>query len=300
MNEEDPNSRAGTWIGGLTRHITAQPSENDYLEIIGNWLKHCAKEHHLCRKELEANNSSPLPKRVIDVGSDDNSSIHIFEHSDETPSTKERYTALSHCWGLTQHILSLRENIDKWKKNVPWLMLPKTFQEAITMTRKLGIRYLWIDSLCIIQDDTKDWQTEAAKMASIYNRAYLVIAATGSVDGEGGIFIDKPPYVTLLGKEQRQETFQVFVRHRLGHESFGWGGASSNTSRATRYVYRRTTNPDYPLFTRAWCFQERILGSRVIHFTKNELILECITSVSCECGSLADFPDDWFYRPGDL
>lgn len=67
-----------------------------------------------------------------------------------------------------------------------------------------------------------NWQIEAAKMSSIYSRAYLVISATGSVDGDGGIFIQKVPYVTLRGEDQHQKRFQIFVRHGLSHGSFGW------------------------------------------------------------------------------
>ncbi|KAH8810760.1 heterokaryon incompatibility protein-domain-containing protein [Xylogone sp. PMI_703] len=293
MNLENPAENGNTWKGSSTSHIISVPNESDYFKVIQKWLINCDQNHPSCHDELENNNFGPLPKRVIDVGPDDNSGIHIVEHDDKEQPIKEPYIALSHCWGLTQHTLSLKGTIGNWKENIPWSKLRKTFREAITMTRRLGIQYIWIDSLCIIQDDAKDWETEAAKMGSIYNRAYLVIAATGSVDGDGGIFIDKVPYVTLLGEDQQKRRFEIYVRQQLSHSSFSWGVSNIETQRATRYKYRSTADSSYPLFTRAWCFQERLLGSRVLHFTREELIFECITSVSCECGALADFPDDW-------
>jgi len=293
MSKEYPAANLESWRGSSASHILANPNENNSMEIIEKWLEHCVKQHPSCRQELEANNSSPLPKRVINVGPDGNSGIHIFEHDDDNSPVKGQYVALSHCWGITKHILTLMGNIEDWKKNIPWNILHSTFQEAIAIARRLGIRYLWIDSLCIIQDDSKDWNIEAAKMGSIYSRAYLVIAATGAVDGNGGIFIKKVPYITLRGEDQHQKQFEIFVRHQLDHRSFGWDVTYGETQRATRYKYRQTINPGYPLFTRAWCFQERVLGSRVLHFTRDELIFECISSLSCECGALADFSDDW-------
>jgi hypothetical protein len=69
--------------------------------------------------------------------------------------------------------------------------LPKTFQNAITVTRMLGIRYLWIDSLCIIQDDVKDWEEQSAITGGIYSQSYLIIAASASKDSSGGCFLPR-------------------------------------------------------------------------------------------------------------
>lgn len=286
MESEDPSRNISHRKGGWTRHIPSEPVEDDYLNTIQQLLKHCIEGHPLCRQELEATPSGGLPKRVIYVGSCHNS-IRIIEHHDQQGPLNERYIALSHRWGLMQHVRSLKANIANFKENLPWHELKKTFKEAITLTRKLGIKYLWIDSLCIIQDDTRDWQIEASKMASIYNGAYLVIAATGSVDGDGGLYINKAPYVTLKGEDQHRKPFQIFVRHQLNH-----GSITRSRPNGDFHVKHEAANPNYPLVTRAWCFQERLLGPRVLHFTRYELVLECITSMNCECGALADFSGD--------
>lgn len=72
---------------------------------------------------------------------------------------------------------------------IPWAELPNTFQDAITVTRMLGLKYIWIDSLCIVQDDAQDWEREAAKMAIIFEAAYVTIAATAASNGSVCIFL---------------------------------------------------------------------------------------------------------------
>lgn len=73
-------------------------------------------------------------------------------------------------------------------RGIPWELLPTTFRDAIQVTKGLGIRYLWIDSLCIIQDDDVDWKEESSKMASIYQNSFLTICATAAPDDEAGLW----------------------------------------------------------------------------------------------------------------
>ncbi|PVH96780.1 HET-domain-containing protein, partial [Periconia macrospinosa] len=111
--------------------------------------------------------------------------------------TNQEYTCLSHCWGnskpytlnsITQR--DLESGIDAGN-------LPKTFQDAIHVTRCLGVQYLWIDSLCILQDSESDWATESARMDQVYARAACTIAATASINSEGGLFFERHPETLL-------------------------------------------------------------------------------------------------------
>jgi hypothetical protein len=86
---------------------------------------------------------------------------------------------------------STTETLEDNKLNLAWDKLSKTFQEAVAMTRQLGVRYLWIDSLCIIQDNAEDWNIEAANMGNIYKNAYVTLAATASSCGAGGLFTER-------------------------------------------------------------------------------------------------------------
>ena len=115
----------------------------------------------------------------------------------ETQRELAHYTTLSHCWGKKRIVTTTKATLGQRKLEVQWPRLSRTFQDAINITRALGIRYIWIDSLCIIQDDKEDWERESAKMAEIYSCSYLNLAATGSADGDGGCFFNRS---TLSGK----------------------------------------------------------------------------------------------------
>jgi hypothetical protein len=99
-----------------------------------------------------------------------------------------QYVALSHCWGGAQLLATTTVTLGKRKEGIPMASLPKTFYDAVITTRKLGFDYLWIDSLCIIQDSTEDWAQESANMAAVYSGATVVIAADAAQDSTDGCF----------------------------------------------------------------------------------------------------------------
>jgi Heterokaryon incompatibility protein (HET) len=102
------------------------------------------------------------------------------------------YTALSHCWGSTSLLRTTKSNIDDHKKEFTWIAFSQSFQDAITITQDLYIRYLWIDSICILQDDIQDWEAESGHMANIYGNARIVLAATDAKDGRDGLLSRSP------------------------------------------------------------------------------------------------------------
>jgi hypothetical protein len=142
------------------------------------WLSDCDK-HLGCTASHRS--ITALPTRVLDLGKD---SIKLFE----SQGIDGTYMTLSHCWGSTPFITTTKDTIQERKEGIPLEDLPQTFKDAVSLTRNLGIQYLWIDSLCIIQQDTEDWEKEASKMGSVYSHSYLNIAATSSMGGDGGCF----------------------------------------------------------------------------------------------------------------
>lgn len=131
-------------------------------------------------------------------------------------------------------------------------------------------------------------------MASIYNGALLVLSATGSVDGSGGCLFKRDPYVTVSGTSLDGKPWEVYGRKTLQHAVFGWNvepnmaKGSSNPIAGTQ----QTDVQDHPLMTRAWCFQERLLATRVLHYTKNEIVFDCLSAMECECGALEKHEQD--------
>lgn len=171
-------------------------------------LEYCT-EHHNCLRQSsfqpiveESEESEPKqrildvttsPSRLIDVSpldlkdeSIDDSVVKLIDVSDSCP----RYITLSHCWGgtLTPEHCTMTDNLAARKLGIAFDSLPCTFQDAITITRRLGIRYLWIDALCILQDSKVDWAEESVKMATVYDNSFLTIAASASANKSGGCF----------------------------------------------------------------------------------------------------------------
>jgi len=136
---------------------------------------------------------------------------------------------LSHCWGRTQFITTTRDTLRKRRAGIALSDLSETFKDAVSLTRKLKIRYLWIDSLCIIQGDNDDWEREAGKMGSVYSQSFLNIAATSSAAGSGGLFKER---LVLIGDvpstfavksrliREYSESSRIYVRPSLNSAHF--------------------------------------------------------------------------------
>ncbi|KAF2009125.1 HET-domain-containing protein, partial [Aaosphaeria arxii CBS 175.79] len=220
-----------------------------------------------------------LPTRVLDLGEPGQIPLDADVRLYETGGNIQgMYMTLSHCWGGALPIMTLSGNLEAHKQKVSWEKLPRTFRDAIRVTRRLAVRYLWIDSLCIIQDDKNDWLVEAARMGRVYQESYLTIAATAAPNGDGGLFpSSSAPAKTRFHELKPSSTGQqgqdvdessMFLRRQLNHDAFS------------------TFSPDGPrLLTRGWVYQERVLSQRVIHFSDDELLWECRGRFACECGS---------------
>lgn len=151
----------------------------------------------------------------------------------------------------------------------PILDPPKDIPERNRDYRRLGHQDLWIDSLCIIQDNEEDWAREAASMAKVYSQAYCTLAALSSSDSNQGLNLIPPDFlVDMVVHDTDNEKYRL----RFQHEKLDW-----------RSVYNGSLD-DSPLRYRAWAFQEKELSSRIVHFGKTQLVLEC----SAEKGSISD------------
>ncbi|KAF2188650.1 hypothetical protein K469DRAFT_519736, partial [Zopfia rhizophila CBS 207.26] len=143
------------------------------IRKIRQWMVKCENEHPECRRGLSGipiDVETDLPTRVIYVGPE-----HV--RLVETKGTRGIYAALSYCWGGSSRLVTTNQNLEDLKRKIDLCWLPKTCREAIHIARELTIPYIWIDSLCIVQDNPMDWKQEAAKLGEIYERACLTIAA---------------------------------------------------------------------------------------------------------------------------
>ncbi|KAF2095681.1 HET-domain-containing protein [Rhizodiscina lignyota] len=111
------------------------------------WIEDCSNHHEICQRR----EPFPLPHRVVDVG---HREVCLY---DTKGGEAQPYAALSHRWHDSKPLQTTKERLSHHQRRLVWGELPIAFQEAIELTRALGIRYLWIDSLCIQQDDTREW-----------------------------------------------------------------------------------------------------------------------------------------------
>jgi len=151
-------------------------------------LKRCDERHVICKRFVDMDDMPPpeeqiLPTRVIDIRGTPSLVLTKGEMTG-------RYAALSHCWGdpRLHPLKTTRESLLDHLNGLPLDTMPQTFRDAVIISRNIGVPFLWIDSLCIVQDDEEDWKKESQLMGDIYQRAYFTIAATDSPDSYGGCF----------------------------------------------------------------------------------------------------------------
>lgn len=160
---------------GTATEVPHHADSERTFSFLADFLARCTNSHSLCQQR----GLRDFPRRVIDLGSD-NASIRLFEP--EMNEFTGCYVALSYCWGNSHPLATTQETISQRKSNIEWEHLPRTFQDAVTVSRRFNIQYIWVDSLCIIQDSEADWEVESAKMADVYGNAFFTIAAVSSAN----------------------------------------------------------------------------------------------------------------------
>ena len=184
----------------------------------------------------------------------------------------EPYTTLSHRWGGSSLLQLTWDNLHDFRRAISIVDMPKTFQQAIYVSKALGARYIWIDSLCIVQDkdDLSDWTREASQMHQVYAHSYCNLSASDALDSSQGL------------SRQRHTTF-------LDPTEVNFASPRSRDNESGRSVYTLEDNwlfrrevSDCALNKRGWVLQERFLSPRVLHFCRYQLYWECRSCVACE------------------
>jgi hypothetical protein len=250
------------------------PKSEKYWRQVFQWIHEC--EHHdICSRRSATENGEWYPTRLLDLDAfpSDPSQVKLVI-SAET-KLEGHYMTLSHCWGLDRVFTLTAENQDALMKSIALDQLPKTFVDAIKATRKLGVRYLWIDSLCITQSGKRskeDWEHESSLMHEVYNRGWCNIAATAASGPTVGLFFDRPKVPAPS---------RVTVEWNGDHDDLRWKQFHGQYAIIDANILASQVTLS-PLMQRAWVFQERILAPRVLHFAADQIFWECGTFQASE------------------
>ncbi|KAI0185852.1 heterokaryon incompatibility protein-domain-containing protein [Xylaria flabelliformis] len=260
--------RPNFWRGKTQtpRHVPEETNSADPFEFIKSRLDDCTANHPLCRPT-----KSFMPRRLLRIGSD----IKLVELD---PDQEIKYAALCHRWGWSIPLITTRSTIDQRKHQIEWSSLPAAFQDAVTVCSDLGIEYLWIDALCMIQGDENDWALESKKMSQIYRNAYITIFGPQyGVWQEHFLAPNLPKLLTIRDKSIDGTLAKIHLRvcnqngslfsEGLGRVLCGHDSGGVNDS----------------LLNRGWSLQECDLSTRRIMYSFGKVKWACKTMSICEC-----------------
>lgn len=266
---------------GRTRH--GDSTDPAFFEDITLAINDCIRNHPDCRPSSSAHLADSRPNRLVVVPEEDGLPVKIVHATADA-----EYAALSHCWG-TKPLKRLLKCDGPGEVVFPWQDLPRSFRDACMVARRLLIGYLWIDSLCIVQDDEDDWQREAAKMGAIYEGAYVTISATGAAASVDGFLAPRYTAEQFSAVDNHDRLVRFTVRKYNTAEPFGGRFPHYGDTHNHPWLMRANDMDEKylnPIQLRGWCFQERLLSKRVLHFKRYEYILECNSGFRCECSGM--------------
>ncbi|KAI1103555.1 HET-domain-containing protein [Jackrogersella minutella] len=269
MDPMPPTPTPGAPIVGPVGSRATDVRSEECMRFMKESVLECCRTHSGCTIPSDGF----VPTRLIYVGGGNNA----LKLCDSIPSGQNiSWAALSHCWGGRKPLSLTKATLNTLKNQINFSELPATFQDAVTVAQELGLSYVWIDSLCIVQDDKTDWQQEAALMGSVYNRAFVVICGASSPN-------PSTPYLRPREEEWLPKRFSfspspgvntpIMVRQRHLLAAPLEQGLLEPPFTSSWATLKKVG----PLYSRGWCFQEAYLASRIINFAPGAIIYECKT-----------------------
>ncbi|KAH7150250.1 heterokaryon incompatibility protein-domain-containing protein, partial [Dactylonectria estremocensis] len=251
------------------RLLPYSTGSEECFALAKGWRDRCVAQS----KAGQHGNQPFWPSRIIDVGPCDGSmEPRLKIHSQEETDDSMEWVTLSHCWGGESPLRTTTDTIEQRLRGIPMDTLPRTFADAVIITRNLGYQYLWIDSLCIIQDSIADWEAESSRMGAIYMNCAMNIAAAQASNCYDGIFTDRWVEFEAIKLPLKSKGLEIddwfYVtqpNYQLDHDCIV--GYHSKLGR------------------RGWALQELVLSPRTLHYTRDRIYWECEHCIK-ESGSI--------------
>ncbi len=246
----------------LTRPMNCAPFTPTSVGQMRGWLNVCLRSHIKCKRAR----LREFPTRLIHIPRSPNHQDRLRLMTET--SRAGPYAALSYCWGpaAAAQMKTTKGTIARWSGELPWQEIPPTIQDAVRVTYQLGFRYLWVDALCIIQDDEEDKDREIPKMSAIYSDADITIVASRASSVQEGFL--------------HRRRFKTPVAFRLPFRSKR--GQLGTIQLVMPQTGRWNANLE-PLDTRAWAMQERLLARRALEFGTRQTRFFCQEYIDGQC-----------------
>ncbi|UPL00335.1 hypothetical protein LCI18_011269 [Fusarium solani-melongenae] len=233
---------------------------NNMWSLARSWLDECCQGHKKCSAPQSPDFS---PTRLVEIV--DNATVRVIERKGN--KTLQRYVAFSHCWGKAETLKLLKDNKPRLETGISISELPQSYKEAIDACIRLNFKFIWIDSLCIIQDSTDDWRAESATMMHVYGNALLTIAAAAAAESSESSLTHRDslniqPTTIMVPQEGPGEVPDVPYILAPGEP------------------FNEIKNS--PLRRRAWVLQESYISNRILFLADTQLWWECREALCCE------------------
>lgn len=287
------------------------PTTASSLDLAKRWLDDCVANHQECSARVPVTGAPWYPTRLLQFTKE---TVKLIETKDATPTTP--YMTVTHRWGFTDEKLTLnKKTYASMIGGLPLPSMPRLFRDTMIVALHLGVNYIWIDALCIMQDkdDQTDWQREASQMQNVYSNSFCNISAADATSCSDTLFsrprdpdeeilpqkihlnltTAHPTSSTAFSKLARIAKGRYNFRHKTRTKSF----TVAETTCWTTQVSRALVN------SRAWVLQERILSPRILHFGRRQLFWECSCWEACEAfphGKLPGVTMRWTEPPHGL
>jgi hypothetical protein len=239
-------------------------TSKESLHFVQQQLQKCILEHPSC--QTASDGEAYMPTRVLDIGTGDDASLDVSLRAPVKLVETARivsgrlYVCLSHRWGSPgENIVTEKATYEDRKGGMAFCDLGTVYQDTVHILRRMGIRYVWIDSLCIMQDVAEDWLLESKAMAKIYSHAHFTLSR--QCDATKSLTEHNSPYLVT----ESSVLPAVYARAKIPH------------------IWAWDEDQYFPLLSRGWIYQERLLSRRVVHFSDHEIIWECNELSACQC-----------------